>query len=238
METKPYYENKEVGITIYNGDCLEVMKQFKDRSFDLVLTDPPYGVLPKGKINDKFDWDNKDIIKFTPLWLSIVGKKVKKVSFIFSFWSQKFINDGILLFNPDRIIFWRYDNLINIGNGDFAYDYEPIFVIRNGGKKLNKGKHSCDLHYTKPQSNFKKDKLYHPTQKPIGLIQKIIEISTNQSDLILDPFMGSGTTLVAAKKLGRKAVGIEISEEYCDIAVRRIKEASRQLKLFKERRVR
>jgi len=108
--------------------------------------------------------------------------------------------------------------------GDFAYDYEPIFVIKIGNPKLKiKGKHGCILKYTKPQSNFKKDKLIHPTQKPLELVKKIIKISSNESDIILDPFLGSGTTVVACKELGRKYIGIEINPKYCEIARRRIR---------------
>ncbi len=67
-----------------------------------------------------------------------------------------------------------------------------------------------------------KDKRYHPTQNPLGLIKNIIQDYSKEGDTILDPFLGSGTTARACKDLGRKCIGIEISQEYCDIAVKRL----------------
>ena len=179
------------------------MKEIPDKSVDLILTDPPYGILPKGKLQDRFNWDNIDLIPFTEKWFGESFRKLKDNRFLFTFWSQKYLKEGFRIFNPDRMIFWRYDNLINVSSGDFAYDYEPIFVIKKGNAKLVTGKHSCDLHFTKPQSNFRKDKLVHPTQKPIGLLENLIRIASKKNDIILDPFMGSGTTIVACKKLER-----------------------------------
>lgn len=218
---------------VYQGDCLEVMKQIDDKSVDMIITDPPYGVLPNGKIfgngkKDNFTWDNIELESFSKKWYNECKRIVKNNSFIFVFWSQKYLNIGINIFNPERIIFWRYNNLINIPTGDFCYDYEPIFVIKIGKPKLIKGKHSCDLEFTKPQSNFIKDKLIHPTQKPLKLIEHIISLTLEK--IILDPFIGSGTTAVACINTNRNFIGIELDENYCKIAEARIEKAKQELK--------
>ncbi len=218
------FENK-----IIQGDCIEEMKKLQDNSIDAIITDPPYGVLNKGKNmrngkEDKFDWDNiTDLEKFTNDWFKEAYKKLKDNSFMFVFWSQKYLNLGIKIFNPRRVIFWRYNNLINNPSGDFAYDYEPIFVIKKGNPKLSKGKNSCDLEFTKPQSNFKKNKLIHPTQKPLELLKHLVDISTKENDLVLDCFAGSGTTGVACKELNRKYILIEKDKEYFKLMEKRLK---------------
>ncbi len=227
----PYYSDNL--ITLYNGDCLEIISDLSlnNFKFDVVITDPPYGVLPTGKGEYKFEWDNVKIKEFTETWFPLLTSVLNKNNLNFIFWSQKYLNMGINIFKPNRLIMWRYDNLINGGNGDFAYDYDPIFFVRTGNKKINSGKHSCDLQYTKPQSNFKLDKLVHPTQKPIKLMLRLVELSTQPDDVILDPFCGSGTTLIASKLKGIRSVGIEKNKEYCELAVERIKNIN-QKKLF------
>lgn len=216
--------------TIIQGNCLEVMKDFPDECVDLVITDPPYNVLPQGKDmrngeRDDFTWDDiKDYRKFSEDWFQEAYRLLSEDSLLFCFWSQKKLNLGIDMFNPDRLIFWRYDNLINNPKGEFAYDYEPIFVIKKGNPSLVEGKHSCDLEFTKPQSNFKgQDRLVHPAQKPIDLIRKLIEI-VEDVDVVLDSFAGSGTTIVAAKQLDKKYIGIEKKSEYCDIIKSRLEQ--------------
>lgn len=209
---KPYYDKD--GITIYNADCLKVMKQFEDKSFDLVLTDPPYG-LKQDKGSRKYgksprkeydgSWDNITPSKDYFDKMLRVGKMViifggnlftdkLPVSGHWIFWDKK---GGILFDNP-------------FSDGELAWT--SIFK-----KPIKK--------YEVIQQGFvteEKDR-WHPTQKPVSLFSQIIQ-DYRESDTILDPFMGSGTTLVAAKHLGRKAVGIEISEKYCETAVNRLKQ--------------
>jgi DNA modification methylase len=72
----------------------------------------------------------------------------------------------------------------------------------------------------------------HPTQKPLSIVERMVRISSNEGDTVLDPFLGSGTTLVAAYRLGREATGIEISEEYCELAARRLEQELAQGRLF------
>lgn len=212
---------------LINNDCLKVLDSLG--KYDCILTDPPYFVIPKGKKTSKgidaFSWDNfkdiDDFANFTKLWFSKCKEHLEENSIMFIFWSQKYLKLGMDIFEPDRVLFWHYSNLVLGGNGDFAYDYEPIFVIKKGNFKLIPGKHSCILKYTKPQSNFKKDKLVHPTQKPLELIKHLLEVSNPKK--VLDLFAGSGTTGVACKDLGIDFDLIERDINYFNIINERLK---------------
>jgi len=208
-----YYEN-ENGI-LYCADCLDIMKQMPENSVDLVLTDPPYGIgASKGvggygiaktnKYND--NWDKK-----RP--------------------SKKVFND-ILSIGENAIIF----------GGNYFADLLPlsthwIFWDKKGCMKFKNPYSDGELIWT--SYNYKRTKKYiciqqgfirddkskrvHPTQKPIPLIISLLKDYSNENDLVFDPFLGSGTTAVACEQLNRKWIGIEISEEYCEIAKKRIK---------------
>ena len=221
-----------MNVKVYADDCLNILPSIKD--IDIVITDPPYGVIrgdntaAKGigtshkiKRND-CKWDNIDLIPFTEEWFPLVYTTLKEDSFMFVFWSQKYFKEGLNIFNPARVIFWRYNNFTTGGNGDFAYDYDPIFVIKKGKPKLIKGKHSCDLEFTKPQSNFKQDKLVHPAQKPLKLIEHLLIIASKEGDNLLDPFAGAGTMGLAALNLNRKVILIEKDLTYVDIIKKRL----------------
>ena len=98
--------------------------------------------------------------------------------------------------------------------------YETILAMHSGPSSWNGGgRHGVFIFNKNESGGLAND---HPTQKPLSLISILVELFSNHGDTILDPFMGSGTTLRAAKDLGRKAIGIEIEEKYCEIAVRRL----------------
>lgn len=218
---------------IIHGDSVQELRNI-NQPINSIMTDPPYGVLPgntAGKGYRNFatkhaghcEWDEVvNFETFTKSWFDLAYSKLSNNSFFFIFWSQKFLKLGFEIFNPSRLIFWRYNNLTLGGNGDFAYDYEPIFVVKKGNPKLIRGKWSCDLEYTKPQSNHKKDQLIHPTQKPLKLMEHLIQISTKPNELILDPFAGSGTTGAAAKMLGRQFILIEKEQQYITLINQRL----------------
>ena len=211
---KPYYDHN--GITIYHGDCLGVMKQFEDKSFDLVLTDPPYGIGVIGG-NKPFGSIGGDNIVKANIYEPVYGDDKKiDLSPLFNISSNQIIFGGNYFNLPvsKGWIVWdkkkKNDWNDNFSDGELAWTSfdRPLKIFR--------------WLYMGCMQEGKKEKRVHPTQKPEELIIWIIKNYADQSDLILDPFMGSGTTLVAAKKLGRKAVGIELSEKYCEIAVRRL----------------
>lgn len=214
--------------SIIQGDCLEIMKDIPDKSVDLVLTDPPYGVLKK------VEWDNIKLEEFTTKWWKLCQTKLKENNSVYIFWSQKYLKLGLEIFNPKRVLIWWHSNLLKPTSNMFNYSYDPIFYINNSGIFNGKFCNSDTVDVLKfaiPQSNFI-DKKKHPCQKPIALIQKLITISSNPNDLILDPFLGSGTTAVACAQLKRRYIGIEINEEYCKIARGRVATVENQGTIF------
>jgi len=202
--------------TVICGDCLEVMRGMEDNSVDLVLTDPPYGIkrdkqaMGKGggvakHINyGSYNWDNsipsKDV--FNEMF------RISKNQIIFG--GNYFIE---YLKNSPCWIVWDKDN----GSSDFA-DCELAWTSFSTAVRKFKHRWSGML-----QENMKyKENRCHPTQKPIRLMTWILTNYSKEDDIILDPFLGSGTTAVACKELGRNYIGIEISPEYCKIAERRL----------------
>lgn len=164
------------------------------KNIDLIIADPPYP-----------DY-HKDIYSYQKGILDVLlGFKCKQ----FIFWSAKV---GFLL---DYTAIHIWDKLMGC-----ASQYERIFE-RNGGKayKMYRG---CPIQ-NKVCAQMSRD-VYtgHPSQKPIKLILKLVEENSKENDIILDPFMGSGTTAIACKKLGRYYIGYEISKEYCAIAKQRL----------------
>jgi len=213
---KPYYE--EENITIYNGDCLEVMKElpsfphlYGDKiGIELVLTDPPYGKkCDKGTGGYGNSWNRK----YTDDWDKAPDKNV--------------FNE-IMRISEHQIIFGGNYFQLPISNHWIIWD-------KKGDIKFNNPFADCELIWTNFTKSIKKytfkqqgyikdskDSVYHPTQKPSELIRQLVQDYSEEGDTILDPFLGSGTTARACKDLGRKCIGIEISKEYCDIAVRRL----------------
>ena len=210
----PYYESG--GITIYHGDCREILPTLP--SVDLVLTDPPYGVNQNtdnsrfssgtrghmakhgngvgNGVNGRIVSDNKP---FDPAFLTDYG-----TSQVIWGWNNY----------PNRLpagacLVWlkRYDEAF----GTFLSDAELAWMSKGHGVYCHR-----DL-----SNNAIANKRVHPTQKPESLMRWCIGFFPN-ANTILDPFMGSGTTLRAAKDLGRKAIGIEIEERYCEIAAKRL----------------
>jgi len=206
-----------VKLTLIQGDTLKVLPKIPDESVDLVITDPPYNVT-------NFEWDRvEDFRQFTKLWFDQCLRIAKNDSFILIFWSEKLLKLGFEIFNPNRLLIWHHPNLTLSGlNGEFVYDVDYILVVKKGKPKIKKGKHSTIFSYPKPQSNFKKDKAYHPAQKPLELLKKLIYLTTNENSFVLDPFLGSGTTMKACLELKRNCIGIEINKNYCNITKKRL----------------
>ena len=209
---KPYYDDGR-GIVIYHGDCREVLPGIPDGSVDLVLTDPPYGIgeLGKNKSRSKIavsrdygvaGWDDKPIDAGT---LSMV---------LCSAPIQIIFGGNYYRLPPSSCwLVWDKDN----GATDFA-DCELAWT--NMTKAVRRIRHRWQGML---QENMReKDVRFHPTQKPVAVMRWCILHTPDDVRTILDPFMGSGTTLVAAKQLNRHAIGIEIEERYCEIAARRL----------------
>jgi len=203
MLPKPYYD--EDGITIYHGDCRDILPHLP--KFDLLLTDPPYGLgeaagknksrssLATSKDYGDFSWDNTTIDG----WVELCNSRKSII------WGGNYYS---LPPTPSWLV-WDKRN----GANDFA-DCELAWS--NLGCAVRKIEHLW--HGMIRQDN---EQRFHPTQKPLKVISWALSLA-GEIETVLDPFMGSGTTLVAAKMRGLKAVGIEREKEYCRIAVERL----------------
>ena len=213
---EPYYQDD--AVTIYHGDSLSVLPHLDRQSVDLIITDPPYsvGVNSSGK---KASYGDNSLIK---PFMRELGHELFNI----------IRTNGAIYINTDwrtypvwwdvlsqirpltNLIVWDY-NWIKAGS-HYRFTHELIMFWGLGEHKLTT--HSTADVWRIPPINFTIDKL-HPAEKPEALIMEILRNSTG--DVILDPFLGSGTTAYCAKKLGRKCIGIEIEEKYCEIAAKR-----------------
>jgi DNA modification methylase len=209
----PYYET-ELG-KLYHGDCLEILPQITEK-IDLTLTDPPYGV------NLKYDVYNDTDSNWELMFLKLLPelKRISSMSILPSCQIKKmpFIYKH---HPPDWLICWYKGSPGHAGFVGFN-DWEPHLVYGKNNTNMHDYFHATP----EPQTNG------HPCQKPLKWALWLIERATKPDNLILDPFLGSGTTAVACERLGRRWIGIDISKAYCDIAVKRIEQERRQLKLL------
>jgi site-specific DNA-methyltransferase (adenine-specific) len=202
---KPYYQ--DAAVTLYCGDN----SQFNIDEFDLLITDPPYGMNYQS---------NRRAIHHKPIcgdnsypvsYLVNCVKKADKASYIFGNYDTLY-----LMPKPKSVIAWVKDQH---GMGDLHHSHAQ----RHELIKFYKGLHHKFI--KRPTDVVIVDRTknnLHPTQKPVRLIEWLI--SHNEGNIVFDPYSGSGSTLVAAKKLGRKAIGIEIDEKYCEIAAKQLEQ--------------
>ena len=250
------------------GDALVELKKLKDKSIDLILTDPPYNIdiskyknlvlkTKKGKrvlhdggeknrkywdkgkkfhYEERFKWDKKeafDIHKMSKLLFPEFDRLLKETGALIIFgaqeWAYHYWKPAIENnFHFKCQIIWIKSNPIpQIRKKNYRSAHENIvWFARYNEKKvpfifnfINQPEMKNVFEYPILGGN---ERWQHPTQKPLELIKKLILIHSNEKDAVLDPFMGSGTTAVAAKQLKRNYIGIDISKEYCEIAKKRL----------------
>lgn len=203
---------------IINADCMDILKWLPDKCIDLVLTDPPYGINVSNNIGrrkgdkhsdyKKCDWDNEAPKK--EVFNEII--RVSKNQIIWG--ANHFINN--IPFNSSCWLVW-----------DKLFSEDVSFA-------------SCELAYTSFKSVVKRYRLssqqgierFHPTQKPLKLFEMILRDYSNENDLILDCFSGSGTTAVACHNLKRRFICIEKDYDYWKASVKRLENVQAQLRLF------
>ena len=222
---KPYYE--EPAGVIYNADCLDILQKIPEKSVDLVCTDPPWGKPISYSDSDR----SYEPVNFLPSCYNIL----KSGGLIYCFWNAKaipeFQNEFVKLFKlKNLIVIWKQNHASSPWDkAAFQYQWEPLFYGSKDQPDIDISNISCNISIPngdvwrslKPQSNFVgENKRSHDCQKPLSVLRKCLTFSIG--NIIIDPFLGSGTTAVAAKQLGRQYIGIEISEKYCDIAVQRL----------------
>jgi site-specific DNA-methyltransferase (adenine-specific) len=233
---KPYYQDNHV--TIYCGDCIEILKSFV-ASFDVIITDPPFcsgarqdaqksgrGAMMRGAQwqDNWFCHDNMSTHGFLFLMRSALLQCYRSCTdpaagHFFIDW-RMFPN----LYGALESCGWIVKNLLvwdkkQFGMGsNYRNQHELIIYAEKGKLRFKKKTVANVLSHKRPGSVF------HPTEKPVDLLKELIRATTGNGSLILDPFAGSGSTLLAAKEMGRHAVGIEINERFCEIAANRMRQ--------------
>ena len=220
---KPYYSSG--GIEIYHCDCRELIPSLPD--IDLVLTDPPYSdVTHEGaRTGSIFD----ELVDFSPVSAEFLRDVYSSLSPKLKSWLVAFMDwrhiASLEREPPNGLRFVRF-GIWHKPNGapQFTGDrpgqgWEGIGIFHREGGKMSwngGGRHAVFIHNKINGS--------HPTEKPLPLVSELMSLFSNPGDLIFDPFMGSGTTLRAAKNLGRRAIGCEINEAYCEVAARKLQQ--------------
>ena len=200
-------------FTLHNGDCLEYMKSCKDNQYDYVITDPPYGKKPDGNYGQR---------------KSIRYGRANKKAWLWDKRPSKEYFDEMFRVSKNQVIFGM----------NYFIDYlRPTNCFLVWDKKNGNSPYAdCEIAWTSFTTTARKfdyfwlgahihriEKIYHPTQKPTALMLWVIEKYTNENETILDPFMGSGTTIEAAERTGRNSIGIEKDEGIFQSAALRLK---------------
>src|SRR3989344_4806623 len=209
-QEKKMKELKKFINKIKQDDATKFLKKLPRQSIDLVLTDPPYGV-------DKTSWDDK-----VPLdWCKEIYRVMKESSSLLVFCGkqnrfevEKELREAGLVFWQELV--WVYRNGGITRKNSYNGHHEPIlwFVKNPNSFHLNFNDAQwidtwTVINSARPQSNFNNDKKVHPTQKALDVIKRLVKYHSKEDDIILDPFIGSGTTAVACKQLGRNFVGCD-----------------------------
>jgi len=220
------FENK-----IICADCLTVMRDMPDNSVDMILTDIPYsGVNRNSSGLRNLNKGDADIVNFDIEDMLKSFIRICKGSFyIFCGYKQiSQIFDKLEASSiSTRMIIWEKTNPSPM-NGEHIYLSGIEKAVYGKKKNATFNGHCLNTVFRFPAQN---DKI-HPTQKNTKLFKRLIEISSNENDIIFDPFIGSGTTALACVQMNRRFIGIEISEAYCQIARARIEKEKVQLKLL------
>lgn len=230
---------------LIKGDCLEKLKNIPDKSIALILCDPPYNLAKYSTGNMKFDWRcdrNNDIAKWDEEelnpkdFLYEFKRIIKPDGNIFVFTSYNLIGKWHEVFDPEfdtfQFMVWHKTNPVpNFRKTSFLNSCELIVALWNKGHTWN-FKSQSEMHnfFESPicmgEERLKNPK--HPTQKPVKLLKHIIEIASNENDIVLDMFMGVGSTGVAAIKSNRRFIGIELDDAYFNAAQKRINDVINQ----------
>ncbi len=252
VSKKFYYENDSFSL-IYD-DTFNALNSFENSTFDMIFADPPYflsddGITCNGgkmvSVN-KGEWDKslsiQDKHNFNKKWIKECYRVLKDNGTIWiSGTLHNIYSIGMALeeegFKIINNITWQKTNPPpNLACKTFTHSTETILWAKKDLKKnkytfnydlmkeLNNNKQMKDVWTTSLTKPSEKKQGKHPTQKPLEILDRIILASTNENDLILDPFCGSSTTGIAASKLNRKYIGIDNNKDYLDLSIRRFEE--------------
>lgn len=237
---KPYYQDDHV--TLYHGDCRQVMQEFPDMSMDAVITDPPYTERTHAKARAKHGTRKnltitngiEDFSAITDEQLSEIlaecgriseGWVIATLDYHHAFTFDKMPPPGM---KSQRVGVWVKTNPTPQLTGDRpAQGWEAIAYLHRSDKRSTWNGHGLHGNYV-----LKIDgQAGHPTAKPLPMLQDMVRKFTNPGDTVFDPFAGSGTTLRAALDEGRHAVGVELEERYCEIIANRLAQGALDLNI-------
>lgn len=224
-------------MQLFNGDCLEVLKTIPNNSIDLIVTDPPYLIENTNPGNDSelsksISHMNKQLADgiFTE---GIENKlleeflRVLKTPNIYIWCNHKQLPQYLDFFVTQNkckfdILIWNKTNALPLYNNKYLTDKEYCLYFRRGGYCNPETYDEAKTVYYTPINQKDKELYDHPTIKPLSIIKNLVKNSSKENDVVLDCFMGSGTTGVACKQLNRNFIGIEIDKKYFEIAKNRI----------------
>lgn len=254
---EPYYTDDRT--VIYHGDCLDLLPKFNDSFADLILTDLPYGMtdcawdspLPLEGLWKLWRHILKadGVVALTasqPFSSTLVASNPGRFKHEWIWKKNAGSNFGTVKRQPMK----EHESVLIFAWG--KYFYAPVMqeraasglsrvrsgavnyatkaeVYQSGGLMGTASSNRPDLRYPSSVQSFHRERGLHPTQKPVGLMEYVIQTYTDGDWVVVDPCMGSGSTLVAASNMHRYAIGIEIEERYCDVAANRLSKLERGL---------
>jgi len=253
IDAEPYFEDKTKSFILFKEDSLKLLPLIPDESIDMIFADPPY-FLSNGGITchagkmvsvNKGKWDVSNGIEDShifngrwlkecqrilkpngTIWVSGTSHIIHSIGFVMQSLHYKILNDiSWFKVNPPPNLSCRY----------FTHSTETILWAAKNQKskhyfnyplmkELNNNKQMLSLWHIKPPETSEKKYGKHPTQKPMKLLERIVQASTKKGDIVLDPFNGSGTTGLEAYLLGRRYIGIDSEKEYLDLSIKRFKD--------------
>lgn len=223
-------------IDLRQGDCLRIISEMPDNSIDLIVTDPPYKVTSRGgsgtmggywkekraKQGTIFEFNNTSCKEYLPEFYRILKDKIILYLMCNNTNLQEMLNEGTKAgFHFVKCLIWEKGN--KICGRYYMNCFEYIILFRKGGDKpINKCGTPDILKISIKKMKDSNGKNLHDTEKPVDLMKILVENSSNEGDVVLDPFMGIGATGIACVNTNRRFIGIELSEKYYNIAKERI----------------
>ena len=222
--------DEKVMFKLHHGDCLDVMKSIPDNSIDLILTDPPYNMSQKNNFHTMNrsginfgEWDKKfDLFSYIDEVVRLLNKNGSFV--VFNSWQNlgdiaKYA-ESKGLDTKDMIRLEKTNPMPRNRDRRYITDYEcAVWFVKHNSKWIFNRQSKT---YERPKYTGSIETGLHPTQKNLGLMKWLVLIHSNENNIVLDPFMGSGTTGVACQNLNRNFIGIELDETYFNTAKERI----------------
>lgn len=234
-------------LNIIHGDALVELKKIKSETVDLIVTDPPYNLNKNyGITKDSYDFD--EYLNFTRAWLKESIRILKPNGTIYIFMGMRYISYLYNMLEQEFGLFFnswitwyytqgigktrgyssRHDDILMFtkNNKLFTFNLDNIRVPQKYYRSVNnmRGANPGNVWEFSHIHYCNKNRKQHPTQKPEGIFERIILASSNEGDIVLDPFVGSGTMLRVCQNTNRRGIGIEINEDYIKIAKERLKE--------------